>query len=96
MPRERIQHGTPAYETEEAADIGSPALDVEWTREPTGHVQVAIEMSREQWLRNAETLQADEQVTRRAIYTDSLSRHEINHLIKTLRRARDAAYGRDE
>lgn len=30
------------------------------------------------------------------LFTPVLERHEINKLIHTLRRARDAAYGRDE
>lgn len=75
--------------------IEDPSLDVTWSRD-NGHVQLSIEFTREQWLSNLRTLQEDEAITRRAIFTDSLARHEINHLIRILRRARDAAYGSDE
>ena len=95
MPRERIHHGTEnkhAYE----GDHGTPALDIEWMREPTGRVQVAIDMARETWIINAKSVNEDPSVAARAIYTESLTRQEINHMIKTLRRARDAAYGADE
>ena len=31
-----------------------------------------------------------------AVFTEPLTRPQINHLIRTLKRARDAAYGTDE
>lgn len=96
MPKERIQHGEAAYETDTEGSLGTPSLDVTWMRDPTGHVQIAIEMTREQWIANADHLRADDRISARAIYTESLNRREINHMIKTLRRARDAAYGADE
>lgn len=73
----------------------APGVELNWSRDQ-GHVQLSIEFPREQWIANAETLKDDPQVTKRAIYTDSLSRYQINKLIKLLRRARDAAYGADE
>lgn len=72
-----------------------PSLDVTWSRDQ-GYVQVSIDMSREQWLTNTKQLEDDPNVIKRAIYTDGLSRQEINHLIRTLRRARDSAFGADE
>lgn len=104
MPRERVQHSKsyPVHEVSEDGMAGStytevtPALDIEWARDPQGRVQVAIEFSREQWIEITEDLRDDPAVERRAIYTDSLDRQQINHMIKTLRRARDAAYGADE
>lgn len=71
-----------------------PSLDLNWNRE-AGWVQVSIEMTAAQWIVNADELR-DGNVSHRAIYTDVLTRQEINHMIRTLRRARDAAYGSDE
>lgn len=72
-----------------------PSLEVNWSRE-YGHVQVSIDFSREQWLACAKDLEDNPDIIRKAIYTDALSRKDINDMIRTLRRARDAAYGRDE
>lgn len=104
MPRERVQHGKsyPVHEvSEDGKTAGSytevtPSLDIEWAREPQGRVQVAIEFSRQQWIDITADLHNHQEVERRAIYTDSLDRQQINHMIKTLRRARDAAFGADE
>lgn len=84
---------------EGATLIEEPSLEVTWTRSSDmlgGWVQVSIDMPREKWLENAKTLEEDPNVVARAMYTDSLSRQEINNMIKVLRRARDAAYGADE
>lgn len=91
IPGEKLPKG--AYVTEE------PSLEVTWTRSGDmlgGWVQVSIDMPREKWLENMKTLEDDPNVIARAMYTDSLSRQEINNMIKVLRRARDAAYGADE
>ncbi|WP_144834087.1 hypothetical protein [Microbacterium sp. BH-3-3-3] len=105
MPRERVQHGKsyPIHELSggggEAAGAYSdvtPSLDIEWARDPQGRVQIAIEFSRERWMAIAKDLQDNSVVEARAIYTESLDRRELNHMIRTLRRARDAAYGADE
>lgn len=72
-----------------------PSLEVAWTRD-MAHVQVAIDMPRELWIQIAQDLSTDDRVSRKAIYTGVLTRQEINHTIRTLRRARDAAYGSDE
>jgi hypothetical protein len=80
-----------------------PAIHVHWRR-PEGPdysvdsvkagVQVSLEMPVGFLKNRAERL--DEAVITTSIFTDDLSRREINHLIRTLRRARDAAYGSDE
>lgn len=90
MPRERIQHGNL-----ESDGWTWPSLDVEWQRD-AAHVQVAIEFDRDRWATIAKELAEDKAVSHKAIYTSSLSRPEINNMIRTLRRARDAAYGGDE
>lgn len=83
-------------ELEEGQHIDyTPGVELNWSRD-MGHVQLSIEFPREQWIANAEELKNDPQVTKRAIFTDGLSRYQINKMIKTLRRARDAAHGADE
>ncbi|QGZ16705.1 hypothetical protein PBI_DEWDROP_57 [Microbacterium phage Dewdrop] len=76
------------------------SLDVVWHRDG-GWVQLQIEAPPE-WFEKA----LDEQAWKsdpnagppmhQAVLTGVLDRRQINHLIKTLRRARDAAYGADE
>lgn len=71
-----------------------PSLDVTWNRE-VGYVQVSIEAPVDWWDRFHESRTRDEQ-SHYAAYTEVMDRREINHMIRTLRRARDAAYGADE
>lgn len=54
--------------------------------DPLGYVQIGIEGAGDY----------DEEVTPRPQLWADLSRHEINALIRVLRKARDAAFGRDE
>lgn len=72
-----------------------PSLEINWDRDH-GNVQVSIDFSREQWLACAKDFEETPDLIKKAIYTGSLSRRDINEMIKTLRRARDAAFGRDE
>ena len=63
---------------------GGPQLDVSWLRKggdyEDGWVQVTLENKTGQV----------------ALVSDPLDRHELNKLIRVLRRARDAAFGTDE
>jgi len=88
-----------ALEPGEKAPVGSTitedvSLDVSWNRDAEW-VQVAIEMTPEKWKELSDIAQGDG-IDHYSIYTDVLSRTEINKMIRTLRRARDAAYGADE
>lgn len=81
--------------------LTEPSLQVHWTRQHdevrgTGHVQVSLDVDRLDLLRSAREVESDEAITKRGIFTGSLNRAELNHLIRTLKRARDAAYGKDE
>lgn len=58
-------------------------------------VQVSIEADRS-YLRFAADTPDAETSDRSTVYTPPLSRDEINKLIRTLRRARDQVFGRDE
>jgi len=94
MPRERIKHGHESrvvYDGDNpvAGESAMPSLDVSWSREPTGWVQIGIDAPTDFLagiIRDGAT----------SVWTDVLDRREINHMIRTLRRARDAAYGSDE
>lgn len=72
-----------------------PSLDVSWNRDG-GWVQIAIDAPRDWWERFKESLDGSPEQHHMSAYTDVLTRKEINDLIRTLRRARDAAYGADE
>lgn len=73
----------------------TPSLELTWNRE-VGWVQASIKLEREKWLEIARELEASPNELYKSIYVDVLDRREINHFISTLRRARDAAYGKDE
>lgn len=86
----------------------SPQLELHWSRAadtpPTplgedrvGSVQLAIQVSETEfrdYIRMFEEAPKDD--PNRLFLTRRMSRSEINHLIRHLKRARDAAYGADE
>ena len=74
-----------------------PSVDVTWNRD-SSYVQLSIEAPRDWWDRFNDTYsQANSpDLHSYAVFSEVLDRREINHLIRTLRRARDAAYGADE
>lgn len=102
MPREQITYpevgqrigdnGQPAgmYESDH------PLLHVAWTSsrgDVPGHVQVALQ-AQPPYLAQLVADISGAQST--LLHTGVLDRHAINRAIRALRRARDAAYGRDE
>jgi len=93
-----VDQGTPGH-TLPAPEGGSshttPQVELNWSREHE-HVQVSIEFAREDWIAIAKELEDAPEVSRKAIFSPGLSRYQINKLIRTLRRARDAAFGVDE
>jgi hypothetical protein len=105
MPREQINFPPLLEQTEDypAAPPGrdgegwrDSALHVGWQAgsDAIGHVQVALE-SDLSYLRMALD-SPNEADGRTSMYSPVLTRIEINRMIKMLRRARDAAYGKDE
>lgn len=72
-----------------------PSLDVYWNRDGEW-VQVAIDAPTDWWDRFWKDKQENKLITASSVFVEALSRQEINHMIRTLRRARDAAYGSDE
>lgn len=90
----------------------SPSLEVYWSRPEdyvvpafdeiqTGKVQIGLTLDRGEWEQYRKYYLNDENAARdgvhsTTIFTKALSRAEINNLIKTLRRARDAAEGADQ
>jgi len=84
-----------------------PILNVRWHaagHDRSGNVQVSLQAPVAAWTQMGDRLREAEQGDTThweegwmpEAYSPSLSRSEINALIKTLRRARDQAYGRDE
>lgn len=71
-----------------------PTVYVGWQNGDAGHVQISLDMDAAQVIEVLGSEHSD--ADRIAIYTGILRRTEINRMIKVLRRARDAAYGRDE
>jgi len=105
MPKEQINYprvvevtcassdGTP-NSTEKWED---PLVNVNWRNSPdgTGHVQVSLDLP-EKYLRMAvESLNGDLVTGSSLAWSPVLDRHDINRMIRALRRARDAAYGAD-
>lgn len=88
MPREQI-----TYAQADSPHV-QPELHVSWNKAGSmpGHVQVAIETNRPALA----TYLAEDETAIVGVYTEVLSRGDINRLIQVLRRARDQAYGRDE
>lgn len=100
MPREQINypqtrptvatfHESGTVKTETDA-----ALHVSWNRDGQ-HVQLCLEVDVHYAQLAADEPNANEARTRTELWTPVLSRQDINKLIRTLRRARDTAYGAD-
>jgi len=66
----------------------APKVGVSWSRPPEGHVQVATVAE------PGQTLDPEDLLVSNGWYA-TLDREGINKLIRTLRRARDQAYGAD-
>lgn len=107
MPHEKIHRTVPNYrvETHEPTKT-SPGLVahvpdgertelVQVTWNEGQYVQIGIDLGKPFLFAEDSVLSAEDGPERTSLWFD-LSRPEINRLIKTLRRARDAAYGRDE
>lgn len=75
--------------------IEGSAVSVHWSRDAE-YVQLGLEAPRKWWDEVIASYIGSPELGRFDVYTESLTRKEINDLIKTLRRARDAAYGVDE
>jgi peptidoglycan hydrolase-like protein with peptidoglycan-binding domain len=83
-----------------------PNLEVVWTRKEEYNVSVPAGEDPEGWVQIGIDLDKvdlmdymrydDDSVTAKTFYTDKLTRHQINELIRVLKRARNAAYGSDE
>lgn len=80
------------------AGTSEQTISVSWlnSSDGTGWVQLALEGDVDYFKFVQEFPDADSTSERTTAYTPVLDRQEINRLIKALRRARDAAYGRDE
>lgn len=100
---------TGALKTADVRYDTKPHLDVLWSRpidlmalpvgeDPRGSVQVQIALSPSEMQSRIDHIaeHPDDLEGFSFIFTESLSRHQINHMIRTLKRARDAAYGSDE
>lgn len=70
------------------------SVDLAWNRD-AGWVQLVIEAPADWWQRvHSDASWEGSDV--RSVASEPLTRQQINHLIRTLRRARDAAFGADE
>lgn len=74
-----------------------PSLDLSWRREDVGGwVQIGFDAPRDWWERFFASYDNSPEQRHFSAWTAVMDRRQINHMIKTLRRARDAAYGSDE
>jgi hypothetical protein len=106
MPRERIQR--PRFNEVvtvpgqgELRESDAPLLHIVWSpsADPVngsnnGWVQVMLECDRE-WLDNVLAEKAEQDNGKVTLYSECLTREEMNSAIRTLRRARDRVHGAD-
>jgi hypothetical protein len=102
VPREQINYPGALWERDESGESkqlapADPALHVVWTRDHA-HVQVGFEFDRAVMKEHLGHASGEDWIgaDRAVFYTGNLNREEINNAIRTLRRARNAAYGADE
>lgn len=75
--------------------IERPSIDVTWNREG-GWVQIGFEAPRAWWDDFYASYQGSAEQHHFNAWSEVFDRKDLNHMIRTLRRARDAAYGADE
>lgn len=106
MPRTQINYPPVRPKEADPASPGAPASDGTYVGDSTvhvvwmpaargGHVQVALEVEQayaELVLQHPN----GESPSTTYLYSPPLDRADLNKMIRTLRQARDAAYGRDE
>lgn len=104
MPRVQINYLPQTDKTDQSVSSGGEqvetgtVLNVNWLTSPhgDGHVQVSME-AHLSYLRLAlESPNGETSPEHSLLWSPVLTRAEVNQFIKALRRARDAAYGRDE
>ncbi|WP_458681934.1 hypothetical protein [Prescottella equi] len=98
MPKERITHDTHFHINEAGAHVPAnadgrtkqlrfPQVAVHWGNQPGSHVQLGIQIDRVNLLHLVAS--DDETID---LYTDSLTREQLDHAIAALTRARDKGY----
>lgn len=112
MPREQINYPKPFEPCESSTSGSTndpiihgeswsePIVSVNWlgaTGDHDGHAQVSIEVSRKylEMLADRDYDQSSRGMTA-TVYSGVLARADLNRLVRSSRRARDQAYGRDE
>lgn len=107
MPREQINHPAPFQPRAESIGLAihgeswpEPEVHLSWlagSHDAPGHVQVAINCD-VAYLRHLLAEAEDDRIDGPCAFAFSpiLDRTAMNKLIRTARRARDQAYGRDE
>lgn len=90
------------YESgEELPDDGTiklhemPSIEVRWNAE-TGELQMAFVAPREWWDEFIAAYRGSPEQHEFSAWTAEIDRRQSNHLIRTVRRARNAAFGVDE
>lgn len=84
MAKETIFASTPAEKWDDGEPVDRRVPQVIWTRDLDVQLGIVSDVS------------PDSHNPDGSLFTESLDRVQINRLIATLRRARDAAYGADE
>jgi hypothetical protein len=108
-PMSLVEHHAPGMPKGDSyALTRKPNLEVYWSRssefselrrfdeDEEGNVQIMLDLDKTEVLDLAARFETDPDMVATAAITGKLSRYQINKLIKTLRRARDAAFGTDE
>jgi len=99
MPKEQINYPRVRQIEQDGATLTVPdvsrvpddiCVHVGWNR--AGWVQVSLSLYAERLAQIASQVGTDHEVS---VYSETLSREEINKMIRALRKARDQAYGSD-
>lgn len=101
MPKELIYGNDPPYT---AASSARSVVGVHWGRDGSDYLQVSTSLFNDdlKYIDGNDVVRQAEgdEAARRELWAQgfyvSLNRNDVNALIRTLRRARDQAFGRDE
>ncbi len=94
MPKQVINY--PSYAPEHPLGL---ALGLHWSEgdQPKGGPQMSVQFNVDDLYELLKRLRKDSPTDKRSIvFTEPLGRHELNRLVATARRARNAEFGADE
>jgi len=97
MPKEKIKFPSYIEGPDGSALPPGPECAIHWSGEAGGYAQISFEFDVKAMREYLDQLAKNSPMDSRAIfYTETLTRPELQNLIRTAKRARDAVFGADE